>query len=76
MTKRRRIERKATATRAVTVRLHGWPAETRLLSLVDACWMVDLQFTCRDCVRSHMVYESADYDKAFAKYEAFLKIME
>jgi hypothetical protein len=69
---RRRIERKATAVRTVTVRLHGYPAYERAISgHHPACWLVDLVFQAegQGFTQSLTYLQTEDYDEAFAKYE-------
>lgn len=63
------------ATREVTVKLHGWPAEIRTLSVIEACWMVDLEFKSTDRCISHTVFQGDDYVKALARYNAFKVIV-
>lgn len=62
----------------VTLQLHGWPAETRMLSVVEACWMVDLVFRApgKSVARSLTYFQSDDYAKALAKYEALRVIYQ
>lgn len=75
MTKTRRIQRSKTATREVTVALRGWPQEIRQISVVDAYWYVELAFKVGQTIMTHTVFETQDYDKAKAKYDAFVRIV-
>lgn len=77
MTKVRQVERKKSATREVTVRLHGYPAYERTLSgHHDGYWCVDLVFACGPCNRAATVFESTDYSLALIKYRAYRQIVE
>jgi hypothetical protein len=60
----------------VTVLLHGWPAETRMFSVIEACWMVDLNFRVpgKNTVQSLTYYITDDYEKAYQKFQA-LKVI-
>lgn len=72
----RRIRRSSSANRKVTVSLDGWPKEVRMLSVVDEYWSVELRFTKPNgSILTHVVFESDNYSKTFAKYEAFKQIV-
>lgn len=76
MTRKTQKTMKATATREVTVKLTGWPKEVRRLSIVDPYWAVELSFKLPNGTHlSHAVFETLGYDKALAKYNAFLVIV-
>lgn len=71
----RKINRSKSANRRVTVKLHGWPAEDRMITCVEACWMVDLVFETTGKHISHTVFSSDNYDLSHKKYEAFLVLV-
>lgn len=70
--------RHSSANRRVTLRLHGWPKEVRKLSVVDACWMVDLEFKGgnQEITRSLNVFTSDDYARALRNYQQLKIITE
>lgn len=61
----------------VTLALRGWPKEVRQLSVVDAYWYVELQFSAEGENVSRLLtyYETDDYAKALAKYNTLLPIV-
>lgn len=76
MKKRPRRTLSITANREVTVRLYGWPKKVGMLSVTDEYWAVELQFRGGWATMSHTVFETTDYQLAYAKYEAFKRIAE
>jgi hypothetical protein len=76
MAKVRRIERRKTATREISIHLGGWPGERRLLSVVDEYWYVELEVKLpTGNTMTKKLFDSSNYIEALDKYNMYLPLV-